>query len=96
MCDDFYDDFDSDFDGEAEDWGDNGLYEGDIEDIGAPDGEDPTPESDDAFWDGLGWQDWMIIGPLSEEIAREKRVRERMRRENEDENDYWDIIERKL
>ena len=51
MCDDFYDDFDGDFDGEAEDWGDNGLYEGDLEDSGAPDGEDPTSESGDALWE---------------------------------------------
>lgn len=30
---------------------------------------------DDFFddFDGLDWQDWMIIGPLSEEIADEKR-----------------------
>lgn len=27
--------------------------------------------------DGLDWEDWMIIGPLSEDIAKEKRERER-------------------
>ena len=26
--------------------------------------------------DGLDWEDWMIIGPLSEDIAREKRDRD--------------------
>ena len=31
--------------------------------------------------DGLDWEDWMIIGPLSEDIAREKRDRERARRD---------------
>jgi hypothetical protein len=28
---------------------------------------------DDCDGDGLDWDDWMIIGPLSEDIAREKR-----------------------
>ena len=38
----------------------------------------------------------MIIGPLSEEIAREKREKELIRRESEeDDGDYWDKIERK-
>lgn len=32
---------------------------------------------DDFFDDGLGWEDWMIIGPLSEDIAEEKREQER-------------------
>ena len=27
----------------------------------------------DDFWDGPDWQDWMIIGPMSEEIANEER-----------------------
>ena len=47
-------------------------------------------------YDGLEWQDWMIIGPLSEDIAREKRDIERTRREwDGQEDDYWDIINRK-
>ena len=30
------------------------------------------------FFDGeLDWEDWMIIGPLAEDIAEEKRERER-------------------
>ena len=32
-------------------------------------------------FDGLEWEDWMIIGPLSEDIAREKRDRERAYRD---------------
>ena len=31
---------------------------------------------DDFFDDGFDWQDWMIIGPLSEDIAEEKRERD--------------------
>ena len=31
----------------------------------------------DFFDDGFDWQDWMIIGPLSEDIAKEKREQER-------------------
>ena len=30
----------------------------------------------DDFMDGLNWQDWMIIGPLSEEIAEERREKD--------------------
>jgi len=28
-------------------------------------------------FDGMDWQDWMIIGPLSEDIASEKQERDR-------------------
>ena len=55
-------------------------------------------DMDDFFddYDGLEWQDWMIIGPLSEDIAREKRDIERIRREWDDvDDDYWDIINRR-
>ena len=53
---------------------------------------------DDYFddFDGLDWEDWMIIGPLSEDIAREKREQDRLQRELDDEDDeYWDIINEK-
>ena len=48
-------------------------------------------------YDGPDWEDWMIIGPLSEDIAREKRDIERMRREWDDDEgiDYWDMINRR-
>ena len=47
----------------------------------------------DSDFDGLDWEDWMIIGPLSEEIAREKREKDRIIRENDtSDDDYWDII----
>ena len=36
---------------------------------------------DDFFDDGFDWQDWMIIGPLSEDIAEEKQERERIERD---------------
>ena len=53
---------------------------------------------DDNFndFDLLDWEDWMIIGPLSEDIAREKRERDRIIRDNDtSDDDYWDIINRK-
>ena len=42
---------------------------------------------EDFFDDGLHWEDWMIIGPLSEDIAEEKRERERIEREIFEEDD---------
>lgn len=35
----------------------------------------------DNDYDGLDWDDWMIIGPLSEDIADEKRRRQELERE---------------
>ena len=46
---------------------------------------------DDDF-DGLDWEDWMIIGPLSEDIAKEKREKDRILRDNDNSDDYWDRI----
>ena len=50
----------------------------------------------DFFDDGLDWEDWMIIGPLSEDIAEEKRERERIKRDmfgdDEDVSDEMDIL----
>ncbi|ABW66095.1 hypothetical protein [Desulfosudis oleivorans] len=47
-------------------------------------------------FDGIDWEDWMIIGPLSEDIAREKREQDRIQNELDDEGDeYWDIINEK-
>jgi len=50
----------------------------------------------DFFDDGFDWEDWMIIGPLSEDIAEEKRERERIERdmfgEDEDVSDEMDIL----
>jgi hypothetical protein len=70
MCDDFIDNFeDGDFDG------DDGFIDDDFDDDEA-DG-DTTTETDDGLWNGPDWQDWMIIGPLSEDIAKEKRKQER-------------------
>jgi len=53
---------------------------------------------DDCFddFDGPEWQDWMIIGPLSEDIAREKREIHRIRRDQDDaDGDYWEWLNRK-
>ena len=47
--------------------------------------------------DSMDWDDWIIIGPLSEDIAREKRDIERAKREwDEDEGlDYWEWLDRR-
>lgn len=50
----------------------------------------------DDFWDGPEWQDWMWIGPMSEELSREKREQERIERDDDQfGEDYWDIINRR-
>lgn len=60
------------------------------------DDDNPSAESGDYPWDGPEWQDWMIIGPLSEDIAKEKRKQDRIIRELDDADDeYWDIINRR-
>jgi len=50
----------------------------------------------DFFDDGFDWQDWMIIGPMSEDIAEEKREQERIERDmfgdDEDVSDEMDIL----
>ena len=44
---------------------------------------------------GLDWVDWMIIGPMAEEIAEEKRKRDEIEREHDaSDEDYWNIINR--
>ena len=40
----------------------------------------------DDFWDGPDWQDWMIIGPMAEDIANEERDIEKARRDTFGEN----------
>jgi hypothetical protein len=40
--------------------------------------DDPCEDCGD---DGLEWHDWMIIGPLSEELARKRRERNRIERD---------------
>lgn len=46
---------------------------------------------DDYFddFDGIDWEDWMIIGPLSEDIANEKRAIDRAYRDTLG-DDYMD------
>ena len=36
---------------------------------------------EDFFDDGLNWEDWMIIGPLSEDIADEERRKKLIEKE---------------
>jgi hypothetical protein len=46
--------------------------------------------------DGIDWEDWMIIGPMSEDIAKEKREQGHIRRElNDTDDEYWDMINRR-
>ena len=78
--DDCFDGFDEDMDGDCA-----GNEEPDLEGTSA--GSNSSP------WNGPEWEDWMILGPLSEDIAREKREQDRIQRELDDEDDdYWDII----
>ena len=72
--DDNFDDFDDDMD---QDFDDEDFHEDDFDD----DITDDTPtETDGGFRPFPQWQDWMILGPLSEEIAREKRLIKRIRK----------------
>jgi hypothetical protein len=36
---------------------------------------------EDFFDDGLDWEDWMVIGPLSEDMADEERKRKQIEEE---------------
>ncbi|MCB2167439.1 MAG: hypothetical protein KQI78_07255 [Deltaproteobacteria bacterium] len=45
--------------------------------------------------EGLDWEDWMIIGPLSEQIAKEYLERDRIRGDSDaSDDDYWGIIDK--
>ena len=41
---------------------------------------------------GLGWQDWMIIGPMSEQIGEEMREQDRIQRENDNSDDDYETL----
>lgn len=79
MDDDFndYDDFDEHDD--YEDF-DEDFHEHDFDDDMT---DNSAPETDGNFRPFPQWQDWMIIGPLSEEIAREKRLKKRIRKDSD-------------
>ena len=55
--------------------------------------EDPMCDDFIDDFDGLDWGEWMIIGSLTEDIVREKREKERIRKEDRFGDDYWDIID---
>jgi hypothetical protein len=57
--------------------GDFGDCEGDYGD-GFDNGENASSEP---FNSGIEWQDWMIIGPMSEDIAEEKKEKDRIYRD---------------
>jgi hypothetical protein len=84
--DEFNDDFDESFDGD--DFGDHDLGDDETE------GDRLRAEPAEEAWNGPSWQDWMIIGPLAESLAREKRERERIRREYEADDDSRIVIKR--
>jgi len=79
MCDDFIDD---DFDGECEN---DGIMDDDFKDIEADGDGEITFELDNGSWGFPNARDWGIIGPISEEIARENQEQERLYRKMEDE-----------
>ena len=81
--DDCFDDFHEDFDECG--FGDDGAN-----------GDGLRAESEDGAWSGPSWQDWLVIGPLAESLARDERERERIRSENEEAEDVsWDVVRRK-
>jgi len=43
-------------------------------------------------FDGIDWEDWIIIGPISEDIARERQEQDDIQRDNDESDEYWDII----
>ena len=64
------------------------YFEGDFDDYDGfdNDGFDSESNHEDLPHDepcdrGLEWQDWMIIGPLSEDIAEEKKEKDRIYRD---------------
>ena len=73
--DDNFDDFDDDMD---QDFDDDDFCEDDFDDAIT---DDTPTETEGGFRPFPQWQDWMIIGPLSEEIAREKRFKKRIRKD---------------
>ena len=82
MIDDFDDGFDSDFD-DGYDGDFDGGYDGDDfgdDGFGHHDGNADTGDNVSSP-DPLEWQDWMIIGPMSEDIARERKEREQIRKD---------------
>jgi hypothetical protein len=81
---DHFDDNCDDMGGHFDDHGDGGT-----------DGDHLSDGSGGGFWDGPGWQDWMIIGPMSENIANEQREQDRLQKEWEEENDkdYWNNLD---
>ena len=71
--DDCFDEFHDDFDGyDEDDFGEHDLGDDETE------GDILRAEPAEEAWDGPSWQDWMVIGPLAESLAREKRERERL------------------
>jgi hypothetical protein len=80
----YFDDFDDDLrDGFIED-----EFEDDVDDICDGEMDENETLGDDESMAGIQesnsngpvWQDWMIIGPMSEQIAEEKREQDRIER----------------
>lgn len=77
--DDLFDDFDHDYegmdDGCGDDWDDEAGFE-----------DEPT-DPDGGLWDEPGERDWALIFPIAEEIAREKREQDRIRKSSDKKDD---------
>jgi len=83
--DDYLDDFDDDpgdgfieneFDDDLDD-----IFDGEMDENETLCDNESVAGIQDRNWNGLEWQDWMIIGPLSEDIAREKREKKQIERD---------------
>jgi len=76
-------DFDDDFGGDFDDDGfmDEDSFEEPLEGgLDGPDDDNSDEVTPNEHY-GPDWKDWMIIGPMSEDIAREKPEREKIRRD---------------
>ena len=69
--DDFFDEYD-DFD-DKDDFMDKDPFDHEMDDEAGPFQEDSTRETESPDGFGLEWQDWMIIGPLSNKFLLNKK-----------------------
>ena len=81
--DNFLDDLGDDDDGGGDDVANDGSCDDDFSELES-DGDDYTTEANDGTRGFPEWQDWMIIGPLSEELTRERQEREWLKRKNQE------------
>jgi len=54
--------------------------------------DDFTNDCGDNFGEGLNWQSWMIIGPLSEQIGEEMREQDHIQRDKDNPDDDYGTL----